>query len=822
MILSARRSALLLVSFSLSLTSFTAVAQTNLPANIDNGLRRLITPEQEKTANTANRTAAKPSRFQRSVVRDSEQRVLVEIHLNGSVPLAEIRAHLNQLGANVISETASYRQGAFTAFVAPARVADVARSPGVLSVSLSHRPRRNVGATTSGGVFLLHTDMLNAQGFDGTGQTIGVLSDSFDTAVTDLAGDPLTIHAAEDIASRDLPGPGNPNNPTPVNVIEDFPDPDAADEGRAMLQIVHDVAPKAKLAFATAFVSKMDFADNIRKLRTDANCSVIVDDILYTEEPMFSDGIISQAADDVVNSSVLAGTKSLFFSSATNYQGGGYEATFKPVSDAVARAGLPNQNLKLSQVPFNLTTGGFHNFNPAGPVDISQTFTVTADTTLEFSFQWNDPFDQTPASPDHPGVTTDYNILVFDVDGNYLAAVSGTADNFSTQEAIEDILVENSTDTDTKYQIAITRAGTSPATPVATKLRYLAIDDFGGVGAEEYYQPAAPSGHGHNSAPGAISVAAYVYDDDPSNPVAPPFTPFVEDYSSAGGATIFFDSTGKRLTTAVFRAKPDIAAPDGGNTTFFGDDYEGDGFPNFFGTSAAAPHAAAVAALLLQKAGGPGSLTAAQVTNIFQTTVTMEHDLDPFFAEAVSQGVRQTPRKKRFSGGTVTLSGFGNSTNASSRDVNFFTLRFNSAKRKESLASITIDLTNAFLKFDTTSATGFPFTLGNMVGITAADVGAFIPAQKESISSITLSFRTGAFKNGDSLSFGIDRDFIGDGGGNTGDFIEFGGFTAVTTKNNLKGTFVNNYGFGFSLLDGYGLIDAVKAIQKVQPGPVQQ
>src|SRR4051812_909600 len=333
MILSAPRYALLSLSVGILLTCFTAVAQTDLPANIDNGLRRLIAPDQEKTANAVNRAAAKPSRFQRSVVRDAEQRVLVEIHLNGSVPLAEVRAHLNQLGANVISESASYRQGALTAFVAPAHIADVARSQGVLSVMLSHRPRRNVGATTSGGVFLLHTDMLNAQGYDGTGQTVGVLSDSFDTAVTDLAGDPLTIHAAEDIASGDLPGPGNPNNSTPVNVIEDFPEPDAADEGRAMLQIVHDVAPKAKLAFATAFVSKMDFADNVRKLRTDANCDVIVDDILYTEEPMFSDGIISQAVEDVVNSSVLAGAKSLYFSSATNYQGGGYEANFKPISD---------------------------------------------------------------------------------------------------------------------------------------------------------------------------------------------------------------------------------------------------------------------------------------------------------------------------------------------------------------------------------------------------------------------------------------------------------------------------------------------------------
>src|SRR5207253_7884122 len=123
------------------------------------------------------------------------------------------------------------KNGAISAFVPVNKLAELAQAPGVLSVSMVHRPIRNVGATTSGGFFAIHADTLNAQGLNGTGITVGVLSDSYDTATTDSNGDPLADHAANDVASDDLPGTGNADNPNPVVVLEDFSP--GADEGRA-------------------------------------------------------------------------------------------------------------------------------------------------------------------------------------------------------------------------------------------------------------------------------------------------------------------------------------------------------------------------------------------------------------------------------------------------------------------------------------------------------------------------------------------------------------------------------------------------------------
>ena len=90
------------------------------------------------------------------------------------------------------------------------------------------------------------------------------------------------------------------------------------DEGRAMMQIVHDVAPGAKLAFHTAVEGEADFASGIQALAT-AGAQVIADDVTYYDEPLFQDGLISQAI-DTVNSAGVA-----YFSAAGNDGSNGYD-----------------------------------------------------------------------------------------------------------------------------------------------------------------------------------------------------------------------------------------------------------------------------------------------------------------------------------------------------------------------------------------------------------------------------------------------------------------------------------------------------------------
>jgi len=407
-----------------------------------------------------------------------------------------------------------------------------------------------VGQTTSQGDTALRTDEVRTSlGIDGTGVTVGVLSDTYDNSNS------AATTAQDDIDSGDLPPASR------ITVLDDSGGP-GIDEGRAMMQIIHDVAPGATLAFHTAFTGQANFAQGIRDL-ADAGSDVIVDDVIYFAEPMFQDGIIAQAADQVHAQGVP------YFSSAGNIDRQSYASDYRETA-----------------------TGAF-DFDPSGAsTDTTQAVRVPVGRRAgPISFQWDDPY----ASAGDSSAATDLDIFLLDKAGNVVA--SGEANNVGG-DPIElfDFQNDGSVDADsngvadTRFQLSIKRLNG----PTPTRVKYVY---FGALDIQEYATN-SPTSYGHANADGAVAVGAAFYDRTPEFGTSPPQS---ESFSSVGGVPILFDGSGTRLPSPVVRDKPEITAPDGGNTTFFGSfDPEGDGFPNFFGTSAAAPHAAALAALQLE------------------------------------------------------------------------------------------------------------------------------------------------------------------------------------------------------------------------------
>ncbi|MFT6127800.1 MAG: hypothetical protein ACJAVA_002295, partial [Flavobacteriaceae bacterium] len=153
----------------------------------------------------------------------------------------------------------------------------------------------------------------------GVGVKVGVISDSYDRKSG--VQEQTSLAVQNDIDNGDLPGVENA-----VTVVEDFPYGIASDEGRAMMQIVHDVAPDAKLFFRTGFISEGNMAAGISEL-VNLGCDIIVDDITYMKAPFYRDGIIADAINAATTSSGVS-----YFSSAGNFGSRSYESTFNASS----------------------------------------------------------------------------------------------------------------------------------------------------------------------------------------------------------------------------------------------------------------------------------------------------------------------------------------------------------------------------------------------------------------------------------------------------------------------------------------------------------
>jgi subtilisin family serine protease len=441
------------------------------------------------------------------------------------------------------------------------------------------------GPIISQGVQSLRADRARREsGASGKGIRIGVLSDSYDCAPGAFEpGAPFT-RAAQDKANGDLP-----NDVLVLKDLASAPSPDCSDEGRAMMQLIHDVAPGSPLAFYTAFESQEDFAAGIRALAA-AGSKVIVDDIIYFAEPMFEDGIISQAVDDVYRDGVA------YFSSAGNDARASYESRFR-------RSGEPG------------LSGPRHDFAAGPAVDGLQTATASAASVTLFSVQWDQP---SLSSNGRRGAQSDVDVWFYDMDGEpiefctddpaqLVCQIPGIDANIGA-DAVETPIMVNFSDVDLEVQIGIELfEGPSP-----NYIKHVWFDLDAGFLTIDEYDTASGTVYGHANAAGAeaVGAAAWYQTEEWGSPLRPQCIPAcLNSFSSAGGTPIFFGPNGRRLPAPVVRLKPGVTGPDGGNTSFAFFDLgfevpgttEPDGYPNFFGTSASAPHVAAVAALMLDQ-----------------------------------------------------------------------------------------------------------------------------------------------------------------------------------------------------------------------------
>jgi Subtilase family len=387
----------------------------------------------------------------------------------------------------------------------------------------------------------------------GAGITVGVMSDSFNY----LGG------AAADEADGALPPASQ------VNVLKDLPNPNptpGTDEGRAMMQIVHDIAPGANLAFYTAALSAQDFADGIIAL-ANAGCSVICDDETAYDEPFYQTDVVANAIQTVQQRGVI------YVTCAGNQASAAYQSGWSNIASTT----YGGQTLT--------NTLNFGTATSPNPVQTVKVKSGAFPDPTPLIVEWNQPFGD---------ITSSLAVVVFR-DGSYV----GTFDNNGSGNP----LIRVNLSSGHTYQIAMEVESGPPPSLVKDEI-------FNDADAAAVIMDGANAGtvYGHHMSPYAITVGAVNSADTPGNGG----TLFSEPFSSSGAGTqLWFNYDGSAVSNGPLSLSPvAISGVDDINTTV-------SDIVRFFGTSAATPGVAAVIANMLQVNAG---LPFALIKQILQQT----------------------------------------------------------------------------------------------------------------------------------------------------------------------------------------------------------
>jgi hypothetical protein len=477
----------------------------------------------------------------------------------------------------------------------------VAVIPEVTMIEPVYKPRnRFSGNADSRADRALRANGLPVLGITGSGQKVGVLSDSF--SWTDSVRDSNT-QPAQGLAGNltgSLPQDSG-DLPASVQIVRD--DLPGNDEGAAMAELVHDVAPGATIAFHTALGGEAGFAEGINRLRNEAGCSIIVDDVIYFKEPMYQDGLVAQAAAAATKANVP------FFSAAGNAANKAFRMNYSDIDRYRSEAVIPPTGKDL------------HNWGGTGylPIHLGNGASFIA------VLQWNQPFYTLNPIPGKSGSKIDLDMYVTatpDKAGLGTPLVESREGQGTSYLPLGDPfeIVEYSGSNQTVYLAIDHYQGNKTSIPQNSRTKLELRVVFFTTGDVQFQgipnalsSSGGPTMYGHSLADKVVSVAAVPWWESPNfNPAVGMTTEIDPEMFTARGGTfkIFFNSSGSYMSSPRSVFAPTLAAVDGCNTTFFGRpsadlpsdlipyDGEPDSYPDFFGTSAAAPNAAAVAALL--------------------------------------------------------------------------------------------------------------------------------------------------------------------------------------------------------------------------------